>query len=272
LRENRSKSSPSIALRDLFDRQGQLARPSAEKDSRGRKDAPVQITLFAADFAYSSWSLRGWLLLRAFGMDFRLRRAALRTPAFERMKSEMAPARTVPAMRIASDDHEDVIVWDSLAMAETLAELGPNAGHWPRDPSERATARSIAAEMHSGFGALRSECPMNMRRAYIGFEASEAVRADLARLGEIWAHARAVSATGPYLFGRFTAADAFFAPVASRIATYDLPTADDDRAYVAALLSHEAVRDWYAEARADASIQPHYEMDLPARPNPHDQP
>jgi len=144
----------------------------------------VQITLFAADFAYSSWSLRGWLLLWAFGMDFRLRRAALRTPAFDRMKSERAPARTVPAMRIASDDHEDVIVWDSLAMAETLAELGPNAGHWPRDPSERATARSIAAEMHSGFGALRSECPMNMRRAYMGFEASEAVRADLARLGE----------------------------------------------------------------------------------------
>ncbi len=231
----------------------------------------MRTTLFVGDSAYSSWSLRGWLLLDAFGIDFQLRTAHMRTPAFEALRTEMAPARLVPAVRLDLSDHKDVIVWDSLAIAETLAELYPQAGHWPKDPAARAAARSVTAEMHAGFTALRGACPMNMRRAYSGFEVAEDVRADLARLSTIWAHARRFSTGGPYLFGTFSVADAFFAPVASRIATYDLPLEGADAAYVAALLSSPSVQRWYAMANDDPHVQQHYEFDLPLRPNPHDQ-
>ncbi|MEM0987269.1 MAG: glutathione S-transferase [Pseudomonadota bacterium] len=230
----------------------------------------MELTLFVGDYAYSSWSLRGFLLLDAFGIKFQTRHAHMNTPEFEALKDEMAPSRLVPALRIKSPVHKDVMVWDSLAMAETLAELFPKFGHWPEDPAQRATARSIAAEMHSGFTALRGACPMNMRRAYAGFQPSDAVMSDLARLSEIWAHARSFSGAGPFLFGDFSVVDAFFAPVASRIATYGLPVDGEDGAYVAALLNRPSVRRWRSMGMADGHLQQHYEFDLPSRPNPHE--
>ena len=142
-------------------------------------------------------------------------------------------------------------------MAETLHEYHPQAGLWPKGASARPTARALVAEMHSGFQALRSACPMNMRRAYQGFEPSDAVRADLDRLSVIWAHGRArATDEGAFMFGAFTAVDAFYAPVASRVATYGLEMPDEDMAYVQALLAHPSVRRWRAMGIADTYIQP----------------
>jgi glutathione S-transferase len=173
----------------------------------------------------------------------------------------------VPALRIAGGG-ADILVWDSLAIAETLAERYTDIGFWPTNPAARGLARSLAAEMHSSFGALRGACPMNIRRAYAGFEASEAVRADLARIEALWALARSGRAEGPWLFGDYTAADAFFAPVATRITTYGLPVGPEAAAYVAAHLADPAFVEWRAMGLADPVVQPHYEFDLPERPWP----
>ena len=223
-------------------------------------------TLFVGDYAYSSWSLRGWLLLDAFGLDFDLRYARLKTPEFNELTKEMAPSKLVPSLAISEGDGGRTVVWDSLAIAETLNERHPDASFWPADPAARAVARATAAEMHSGFSALRAECPMNLRRAYAGFVPSDAVRADLVRLSEIWAQARNVAAEeGPYLFGPFTITDAFFAPVASRIRTYGLEMPPEDRAHITALLEHPSFERWEVRALQDEHIQPQYEFDLPER-------
>ena len=226
-------------------------------------------TLFIADFAYSSWSLRGWLLFDAFGIARRLRRAHMRSPEFEVLCEEMAPARLVPAMQIEGDG-EPLMVWDSLAMAETLAERHHRAALWPGSPARRATARSVAAEVHSGFVALRGACPMNQRRTWKGFQPDSAVCEDLARLEALWSYVKLRHGLGgPYLMGaRFTAADAFLAPIASRIVTYDLPVGSGIAEYVAALTLHPAFRRWRSMAFADLHVQPQYEFDLKARPDP----
>ena len=231
----------------------------------------MDYTLYVGDYAYSSWSLRGWLLLDAFGMPFTTRYAHMKTEAFEALKAEMVPSRLVPALSISDGTRAPVVVWDSLAMAETLHEYHPQAGYWPKGASARPTARSIAAEMHSGFTALRGACPMNMRQAYDGFEVSADVQADLDRLSLVWAHARARrTEDGPFLFGAFSAVDAFFGPVASRIATYGLQMGEEDLAYVASVLGHASVRRWRAMGIADAHVQAHYEFEYAARPNPHE--
>lgn len=237
----------------------------------------MDFTLFVGDYAYSSWSLRGWLLVDAFGIPYDLRHARMRTPDFEDLRAEMAPARLVPALSIADGVRPPVVVWDTMAIAETLHEYHPQAGLWPRGAVARPTARALVAEMHAGFTALRGACPMNMRRAYRDFQTTPDVQGDLDRLSVLWAHARARSVgEGPFLFGAFSAVDAFFAPVASRIATYDLKMDDDNIAYVAAVLAHPSVRRWRAMGMADSYVQPRtamgvgYELDLPERPNPHD--
>ncbi|MEM7056381.1 MAG: glutathione S-transferase C-terminal domain-containing protein [Pseudomonadota bacterium] len=224
----------------------------------------MDYTLFIGDRRYSSWSLRGWLLFDAFGIPCGIRYAQMKTDDFEAMKAEMAPSRLVPAMKLA----DDTVVWDSLAMAETLHERHPDAGIWPEEASQRAMARSLCAQMHSGFTALRGACPMNLGRAYTGFDADESVLADVSAVTELWAMARATSGDGPFLFGAFTAADAFFAPVASRITTYDLPVRDVDAAYIKAVLGHPSVRRWYAMSVAKPEHQAHYEFDHADRPNP----
>lgn len=226
----------------------------------------MKITLFVGDYAYSSWSLRGWLLLDAFGVAFEHQMAHLRSPAFEMLLEEMAPSRLVPAIRIERAGERPLTVWDSVALAETVAELVPDAGLWPADLAARATARALVGEMHSGFTALRTACPMNMRRRYAGFVVSDEVRVDLERLGVLWAHARGYrDGAGPFLFGEFSAADAFFVPVASRIRTYDLPVSEADAAYVEALLAHPSTLRWHAMALADGYVQDRYEFDLPER-------
>lgn len=220
--------------------------------------------LAIGDRAYSSWSLRGWLLFARFGLPVTVRVARLYSPDFAATLGDFAGARTVPALR-----SDDVVLWDTIAIAETLAERHPEAGHWPAEPGPRALARSLAAEMHGSFSALRSACPMNLRRAYVGFRPDDAVRADLARIEILWEIARAErTGDGPWLFGAYSAADAFFAPVAARIATYDLPVQPQSAAYVAAHLADPAFMAWRADGLADPVVQTVYDMDLPEQPWP----
>ena len=203
-------------------------------------------TLLVGDHAYSSWSLRGWLLFEAFDVPVTLRRTRMYADDFARDLADFAPARTVPAVRTPEGG-----VWtDSIAIAGGLAETHPEAGHWPSRPPARAVARSLVAEMHSGFTALRSDCPMNLRVRSGGFAPSDAVLADLERIETLWSHARRLADEGPWLLGRYTAADAFFAPVAMRIAGYGLPVSEAGRAYVEAHLSHPPLRRWRAMGEA----------------------
>ena len=227
----------------------------------------MSYTLAIVDPAYSSWSLRGWLLFRRFGLPVTLEIGHLGTPAMATIFERFAPTRTVPALRI-DGGRDPVVVWESLAIAETLAERYPDVALWPGDPVARGLARSLAAEMHAGFRALRDACPMNLRRAYVGFAPSDAVRADLARIETLWATARARQPGGPWLFGDYSITDAFFAPVAARIATYDLPVGPEAAAYAAAHLADPAFLEWRAMGLADPVVQPQYELDLPERPWP----
>ena len=225
--------------------------------------------LFIGDYAYSSWSLRGWLLFDRFGIPVSTRRVDFNTGTVAEQLAPLAPARTVPTLRTP----EGAVVSESLAIAEELATRHPEAGHWPTDPFARATARSLAAEMHCGFAALRSECPMNLRAAYAGFSPPRDVLADLARLEDIWAHARSVcAADGPWLCGAYSAADAFFAPVAARIAGYGLPVSGAARAYVAAHLADPAFRRWRAMGLVKGDDLPWYARDHARVPWPGPEP
>lgn len=212
-------------------------------------------TLLIGDRGYSSWSLRGWLLFEAFGIAVKCRRMQLGGPEHAARLAEFAPARTVPALRLP----QGAVVWDSLAIAETLHERHPEAGIWPADPGLRVLARSVAAEMHAGFVALRADCPMNLRAAYADFAPSDAVRADLDRIEALWSHALDQSG-GPWLCGDYSAVDAFFAPVAARIAGYALPVGAQAAGYVAAHLADPAFRRWRAMGLVDGPDQSRYAM------------
>ncbi|MCV2882677.1 glutathione S-transferase [Actibacterium sp. XHP0104] len=217
--------------------------------------------LFIADKTYSSWSLRGWLMFENFGIPAKTHEVGLYSGTFAQDMSPLAPARQVPVMRTP----EGEVVGETLAMAETLHERHPEAGLWPADPAARMRARWLASEMHAGFTALRSACPMNLARAWQGFQPSQAVLNDLARLETIWADAFArFGGDGPWLFGRYSLADVFFAPVAGRVAGYGLPVGPQAAAYVAAHLADPAFRRWRAEGLAQPYVEhPDYMLDLP---------
>ena len=221
----------------------------------------MDYTLYVGDYAYSSWSLRGWLMLDAFGIAHRTELVRMYSDAFTAMQDAHAPARTVPTLRIGSGAGS-FLGWESLAIAETLAERHPEAGLWPHAAEARGAARALASEMHSGFQALRAACPMNLRRRYRGFEVSEAVAADVARLETIWGWALARFG-GPFLGGaQFTAVDAMFAPVATRLVTYGIEMSPAVQAYVGAIYAVPAFRRWHAMADADPRVVAHYDMAL----------
>jgi glutathione S-transferase len=221
--------------------------------------------LAIGDRAYSSWSLRGWLLFDAFGLPVKTQRARLYTDELPELLKEFLPARTVPVMRTP----EGSVVPESLAIAEELASRHPDAGLWPKAPAARAIARALAAEMHAGFAELRSHCPMNLRVSYTDCAPAEGVLADLARLETVWAWARReTGASGQWLCGGYSAADVFFAPVATRIATYNLPVGPEAAAYVAAHLAHPSFRRWRAMGLVDGADQEFYRRDYPRRPWP----
>ncbi|WP_424926732.1 glutathione S-transferase [Amaricoccus tamworthensis] len=207
-------------------------------------------TIVISQKAYSSWSLRGWLLLEAFGFDYTEQFVPLYDPAFDEMKKLKAPARTVPILEW-TEAQEIKRVWESVAIAETLAEHNPAAGVLPSDPGHRSIARILVAEMHAGFSALRGACPMNLHRTNQPLEDTPAaVRADVARAGDLWSWALTTTG-GPWLAGpEFSAADVFHAPLASRLVSYGLLTPETE-AYATQVMAHPAVRKWTAAALAD---------------------
>lgn len=221
--------------------------------------------LYIGDRMFSSWSLRGWLSFEKFAIPHRVHLIGLYSGTMAQDMADLAPARLVPAVRLPNG----TVVGESLAIAETLAERHPDAGLWPTDPTCRATARWLCAEMTSGFSALRGDCPMQMQYCHVGFSPSDAVRADLARLEQLWSHARTVSGSDtPWLFGAYCVADAFFAPVAARIIGYGLPVSAASEAYSRALLADTAVQDWRRLAQQVTYDPDPYALDLPNTPWP----
>ncbi|MFT6076072.1 MAG: glutathione S-transferase [Yoonia sp.] len=221
--------------------------------------------IYIGDRTFSSWSLRGWLMLERFGLSYNVNTVGLYSGTMQADLAHLHPARTVPVMQTAAGH----VVTDSLAMAETLIEENPLVNLYPRDPAARALARSITAEMHSGFGSLRSACPMMLAYGYEGFEVSDPVRHDLTRIQELWTLARARhGAGGPWLFGEYSMADVFYAPVAMRITTYDLPVSDAAHAYVSAHLNDPALIKWRAEGLKDSYDSWPYPSSLERNPWP----
>ena len=208
---------------------------------------------------YSSWSMRPWVLLRQAGIAFEERKIRFddMTPdsPFKRAVSALSPAAKVPVLIDG-----ELAVWDSLAIAEYLAERFPEHRLWPEERSARARARSICAEMHSGFAALREHCPMNIELTLpeVGervLREQPAVAADLARIVALWTELLQAHG-GPLLFGRFTIADAYYAPVVMRLRSYALPLPAAAAAYVEAVAALPAVRDWVADALAERDFVP----------------
>ena len=200
---------------------------------------------------YSSWSLRPWLLLRQHGVMFDEMRLPLDTPEFASAIPRWSPSGRVPALR-----HGELVVWDSLAICEYANEAFLAGAGWPVDIAARATARSASAEMHSGFQALRSALPMNCRRRVSGFAPDAAAKRDIERVCALWRDCRGRFATGHFLFGGFSIADAMYAPVALRFITYGIALDADARAYVDALLALPALQEWLRDAGAEAETLP----------------
>jgi glutathione S-transferase len=231
----------------------------------------MALQLVVGNKNYSSWSMRAWVLLRQLGIAFD--EVALRFDFDGGSPFRQAVAQVSPAGKVPVLVDEGFAVWDTLAIAEYLHDKFPAAGVWPADARARARARSVCAEMHSGFGALRSHCPMNIEASLpeVGrrlVAEHEGLRRDLARIDQLWSDALAASG-GPMLFGAFCAADAFFAPVCSRITTYALPVCDAARGYVARVLALPAVQQWTALALAEhdyiAEDEPYRSADDAAR-------
>ncbi|CUK01251.1 glutathione S-transferase [Ruegeria denitrificans] len=221
--------------------------------------------LFIGDRLFSSWSMRGWLMLEMFGLPYRSKMIGLYSGTMTEDMKPLTPARLVPALRLP----DGTVVGESLAMAETLAERHPEAGMWPEDPAARATARWLCAEMTAGFTALRGECPMQLLHCWHGFNPSPETLADLNRIETLWAHARTISGaeTGP-LFGSYSLADVFYTPVAARITGYGLPVSKGNRGYCLELLSDHAVRQWRAMGLTVSYDPFPYTLDLPSQPWP----
>jgi glutathione S-transferase len=205
----------------------------------------AEFTIVLGNKNYSSWSMRGWLAMCATGAPFEEKVIPLGEEGSQARKNELCPAGKVPTLI-----HGDRTIWDSLAIAEYLAERFPDAQLWPRDQEERAVARSVCAEMHSGFQDLRSQLPMNCRASIPGLRRSAGVMADIERILAIWLDCRTrFGGHGPFLFGRYSLADAFYAPVVSRFQTYAVELDDNGRAYSAAVLRHPEVAAWIEAAR-----------------------
>ena len=197
---------------------------------------------------YSSWSLRPWLAMKVLGIPFREERISLYVEGAKEKIRAHSPAGKVPCLVDGG-----LRVWDSLAILEYLAERHP--GLWPADAAQRARARSISAEMHSGFPNLRNHMSMNIRKRFPGKGRTPEVLAEIARIVEIWGECR-----GPFLFGAFSAADAMYAPVVLRFRTYAVELPPACRAYADAVLALPALQEWIADAGREAESLPQFDQ------------
>ncbi|MBD8064497.1 glutathione S-transferase family protein [Devosia sp. PTR5] len=205
---------------------------------------------------YSTWSLRPWLVLRHFDIPFEDEVLQLSGPGWRETIAARSPTGKVPLLLDGA-----LAVPETIAIIEYLADSFPDKAIWPRGRRERALARAAAAEMHAGFSALRTHAPMNLRASHPGKVDLDAVRRDLARVEALWGEHLARSG-GPYLFGEFTAADAMFAPLATRLRTYELPVSDTAGAYVEAIYALPAFQEWLALALQEPWIVDDDEIDV----------
>ncbi len=211
--------------------------------------------LIIANRNYSSWSMRPWLVLKHFGIPFDEELVMLDGEGWQEKIRKKSPSGKVPVLIDG-----EATVPETIAIIEYLHDKFPAKGIWPSQRLERALARSVAAEMHAGFSALRNAAPMNLRGTHPGKVDFDTVAADLRRIEQIWGDLTSDSG-GPYLFGKFSAADAMFAPVATRIRTYELPVSDAAMEYVEAIYALPAFQEWLAEALKEPWVVERSEID-----------
>ncbi len=214
------------------------------------------LTLIIANKNYSSWSMRPWVLLSALDIPFDEIVLKFHSDEWTRDLPRLSPSGLVPVLWSGEiGGTNSVCVWESNAIFEYLAELFPDKRIWPENTPARAHARAIVAEMHAGFRALRTAMPMNIRATHAGLGMNGDVAKNIARIETIWRDTRAKFAHGgPFLFGSFSAADAMFAPVVMRFATYLPNLGQDTQTYCAAVREHPAVAAWVADARLEAEL------------------
>jgi len=218
------------------------------------------VKLIIGNKNYSSWSLRGWLAAKQSGLHFE----EIQVPLYgedwdERKKQQDAIAPSSGKVPVLWDG--DAVVWDSLAIIEYLADKVGRDRFWPKADDARAMARSMVAEMHAGYGALRRECPMNIRRRVEGITLSAEARGDVVRILTLWAEARArFGKGGPFLFGTFCAADIIFAPVVSRFITYGMGVPGFAQTYMEAVWEHEWLQSWIAAAETEDWVIEQWEV------------
>jgi glutathione S-transferase len=216
-----------------------------------KRETDLAYTLVIGTKNWSSWSLRAWLALKAAGIPFEERLIALRRPDSAARIEKLSPSARIPVLYIRNGESES-IVFDSLAICETIAERHPEAGLWPDDPEARGLARSYAAEMHSGFLAFREALPMDFARELTPPPLGDTVQRQIRRIQSAWHSALSRYGTeGGFLFGRFSIADCMYAPVVSRFLTYAIPMSDDVDRYARKMMALPAMQEWLIGARQE---------------------
>jgi glutathione S-transferase len=210
----------------------------------------MSMKLIIGNKAYSSWSLRGWLAVKQSGLAFEEMTVPLYDKEWDERRREEDIAPSAGKVPILWDG--EAVIWDSVAILEYLSDKVGRERYWPKDDAARGMARSMSAEMHCGFMALRRECPMNLRKSFQDVSISEETRNDALRILSLWAEARArFGKEGPYLFGTFSAADIMFAPVVTRFVTYGFTLPGFAAAYAEAMMGHPWMQEWYAAAQGE---------------------
>ena len=201
-------------------------------------------TLLIGSRNFSSWSLRGWLPMKLTGAPFEAKLFNFHTPERAQI-AKASPSGLVPALTVARPGQAQFMVWDSLAISEFLAEAHPGSHLWPEDKFARARARSVSAEMHSGFAELRRTCPMDIMRRVHNHPLNDETKRNVERVQFLWRECRReFGQGGDFLFGSFSLADCFYAPVVTRFVTYGIALDDTARAYVEAVTSWAAMKEW----------------------------
>jgi glutathione S-transferase len=220
----------------------------------------ADFTVVIGNKNYSSWSLRGWLMARIANIEFEEILVPLDLPETQSTIRKHSPSGRVPVLL-----HRGLAIWESIAIAEYLNDLKPEAGLWPAAEAARAHARSISAEMHAGFVDLRNNMPMNIRASYPGKGMTPQVRADIERITGLWRDCRkrfagAAAKDEGFLFGTISAADAMYAPVATRLRTYGVQLDSDTEAYCTAILSYPPMKAWIDDAKNEPWLIAAYEL------------
>jgi glutathione S-transferase len=216
----------------------------------------ADFTIYIGNKNYSSWSLRGWLMLRHTGADF-----AEEMIPLDQSNTRAGILRHSPSGRVPALKQGELVIWESLAIGEYLAEVFPKAQLWPMAATARAVARAVSAEMHAGFVALRGHLPMNIRSSFPNRGVTPEVQADINRITALWRDCRRrFGEGGDFLFGHFTIADAMFAPVVSRFRTYRVELEDETQRYAEAVWALPILQEWATAARNEPTIIEKYEF------------